>query len=211
MSTYISFQGGVGGGGGGGSGGPRPNLGSASGRTGQSNNQDTRTGTTNPGQNSMLLTHRQQLNIDLTRNYTPETGHLTIVSTARIPKRVLLTANCLHTGGSMNNTFSFILDVLLVPMSLHMQTCFNLYLDPFIPQTGYMHVNTRGLRDNVILLRRMTVQGVHAVCAAEQCDIPEEVRNRTDYRLVVTCPVLYRAHTTTTTMFSVLLLLEMEF
>jgi len=31
------------------------------------------------------------------------------------------------------------------------------------------------------------------VCAAEQCDIPEDIRNRSDYRLVVTIPVFHYA------------------
>ena len=30
-------------------------------------------------------------------------------------------------------------------------------------------------------------------CAAEQCDIPEDIRNRSDYRLVVTIPVFHYA------------------
>ena len=124
--------------------------------------------------------------------HTLRIGHITIVPTAgRIPRHLVSTANCCHAGSLIGSRFTFIIDVLLVPSSFNMQTCFNLYLDPDYkgPQTWYM--STRSLRDDVILLQRITVQGEYAACAAEQCDIPEDVRSRTDYRLVVTCPVLH--------------------
>jgi len=198
MPTYV-FNGGNGGGGGGGGGGPNGSWG-----------QDTGTGKTNPGQHdSMLLTRREQVNIDIVRNYSIEKGHITFVPTARIPKRIVLTTNCFNIGGFPNNTFTYIVDVLLVPISFNMQTCFHLYLDPFhkLQQSWYM--GTRGIRDNIILLRRMAIQGMHVGCAVEQCDIPEEVRNKTDYRLVVTCPVLHFG--SSVDKFSLFALLEMEF
>jgi hypothetical protein len=42
-------------------------------------------------------------------------------------------------------------------------------------------------------------------CAVKELDIAEDIRNRTDYRLVVTCPTLG------TSSFTLLLQLEMEF
>jgi len=88
-----------------------------------------------------------------------------------------------------------------------MQTCFHLYL----PQRhGLAGNSARGLRDNVILLRRVAAHGAHYVSAATECDIPEEVRNRTDYRLVVTCPALNHVMQIRD-VFNIRLLLEMEY
>jgi len=107
---------------------------------------------------------------------------------------VILTANCYHFGGNDNNyKFTFIIDVLLVPLSFNVQTCFDLYLEPFNPGSRTWFMGTRRLRDNIILLRRFAVQGDYMACAAEQCDIPEHIRNRADHRLVVTCPVFHYA------------------
>ena len=85
------------------------------------------------------------------------------------------------------------MDVLLVPLSFDVRKCYNLYLEPFNPKSQSWIVGTRRLRDNIIRLRRFAVRGENVTCAAEQCDIPEEIRKRQDYRLVVTCPV-YRLH-----------------
>jgi len=142
-------------------------------------------------------------------NYTLQTGHITIVPTARIPKRIILTANCFHGGSSPINSYTCIVDVLLVPISFNMETCFNLYRDQFYPVEHWWYMGMRTLRDNVILLRRMAVRGFHVTCATKQLDISEDVRARTDHKLVVTCPVLHSAG-----MFdhlSLFLLLEMEF
>ncbi|KAH9959324.1 hypothetical protein BC827DRAFT_511707 [Russula dissimulans] len=190
--------------GGGGGGGHSPSLGS-----GKNNNQDIGTGTTNSGQHSMLLTRRERVNIDLIPNFTGDEGHITIAPGARIPERLVLTARGGHRGTPPINTFSFILDVLLVPIHHNMETCHDLYLDPFIPEPGNWHIGISSLRDNIILLRRMVVRGAPDALAAEQWDIQEDLRNRIDYRLVVTCPMLHwagEAHDV-----SILLLLEMEF
>ncbi|KAH9959296.1 hypothetical protein BC827DRAFT_1384732 [Russula dissimulans] len=141
MTTYITFHGGNGGAGGGGGGGPvSPSLQVGSGTStgsgsGQNNNREN-SGlvTTDPGQ-SILPIRRGYLNIDLVRNYSLQTGHITIVPTSQIPKRLLLTTNCVHFGGHSNNTFTYIVDVLLVPVSFNMQTCFQLYHEPFMPSS----------------------------------------------------------------------------
>ena len=116
-------------------------------------------------------------------------GHITTVPTARMPRRLLLTANCFVVGG--DRKFAFIVDILLIPPSFNAQTCFDLYLEPYNPQSRDWFMGTRRIRDNVILLRRFGVQGEGLACTAEQCDIPEDIRNASDYRLVVTVPVFH--------------------
>jgi len=118
-----------------------------------------------------------------------ERGYIKTVPTARMPRRLLLTANCYVSGA--DEKFAFLVDVLLVPLSFNVQTCFDLYLEPFNPQSTRWYMGTRRIRDNIILLRRLGIQGESLVCAAEQCDIPEDIRNRSDYRLVVTIPVAH--------------------
>jgi len=89
-----------------------------------------------------------------------------------------------------------------------METCFDLYLDVPHGWPGCL----RSLRDEVVLLRRIAVTGNLMAVAAEQCDIPEHVRDKTDYRLVITCPVLgIEGGSEMRSMLSLLLLLEMEF
>jgi len=109
-----------------------------------------------------------------------------------MPKRLILVANGYQFGGNHNN-FTFILDVLLVPLSFNVQTCFDLYLEPFCPGSPSWFMGTRRLRDNIILLRKFAVQGNYLTCAADQFDIPEDLRNRPDYRLVITIPVYHYA------------------
>ncbi|KAH9959325.1 hypothetical protein BC827DRAFT_1156336 [Russula dissimulans] len=191
-----------GGGGGGGSGGPSPSLGSESGKN---NNQDIGARTIFT-RRAMLRVER--VNIDLMRNSTDQ-GHITIVPGARIPGRLVLSAECYHRGSHPDNAFSFLLDVLLVPIHFNVETCFDLYLDPFIPEPEHWNLGIRSLRDNIILLRRMVVRGAPDELAAEQWDIREDLRNRIDYRLVVTCPVFSCSGDVDD--LSVLLLLEMEF
>jgi len=94
-----------------------------------------------------------------------------------MPKRLILVANGYQFGGNHNN-FTFILDVLLVPLSFNVQTCFDLHLEPFCPGSPSWFMGTRRLRDNIILLRKFAVQGNYLTCAADQFDIPEDLRNR---------------------------------
>ena len=139
--------------------------------------------------------------------YSLQTGHITVVPTARIPKRLAVTANCYNFGGD-GNRFSFIVDILLVPLSFDMETCFKLYQNPFKQSSESWYMGTRCLRDNIILLRKFAVQGEYVAYAVEEMDIPEDIRSATNYRLVVTCPALLAR---TYTNFGVSLQLEMEF
>jgi hypothetical protein len=117
-------------------------------------------------------------------------GYVTTVPTIRMPRRLVLTANGYHLN---RGHFAFIVDVLLVPLIFDVRTCFDLYLEPFGPGSPSWFMGSRRLRDNVLLLRRLAVQGTFLICAVEQCDIPEEIRNRADYRLVLTIPVCHLA------------------
>ncbi|KAH9958493.1 hypothetical protein BC827DRAFT_567449 [Russula dissimulans] len=132
----------------------------------------------------------EHLNVDLGDAFAK--GYMTTVHTPRLPRRLFLTANCYHYGDQdwKWNKFTFIVDVLLVPLSFNAQTCFDLYLEPFNPQSRPAYMGTRRLRDNIILLRKFAVQGEFFTCAVDQFDIPEDLRNRLDYRLVITCPVV---------------------
>ncbi|KAH9958487.1 hypothetical protein BC827DRAFT_1385162 [Russula dissimulans] len=190
MSTYITFQGGNGGAGGGGGGPASPALGGSGTNAGSS--QDSHQGnlgseTTDPKQ-SMLVIHREHLNINV--QPTRGLGYVTTVPTIRMPRRLVLTANGYHLN---RGHFAFIVDVLLVPLIFDVRTCFDLYLEPFGPGSPSWFMGSRRLRDNVLLLRRLAVQGTFLICAVEQCDIPEEIRNRADYRLVLTIPVCHLA------------------
>ncbi|KAH9958434.1 hypothetical protein BC827DRAFT_1219486 [Russula dissimulans] len=197
-NTYIPFLGGNGGAGSGGSGGPGPSHGS-----GQNNNQSTGSGTTNPEQQSMLPKRREHVDINQYRTQLHSNRLITVVPTIRIPRRLVLTASCYNNGGGSNAASAFIVDVLLVPLSVNTETCFNLY-HPLDPGWG-ANLSPRSPRDNIILLQRMAVRGMHMACAVKELDIAEDIRNRTDYRLVVTCPTLG------TSSFTLLLQLEMEF
>jgi len=91
-----------------------------------------------------------------------------------------------------------------------METCFKLYLNPFRPnaESESWNMGTRCLRDNIILLRKFAVQGEFVAFVVEELDIPEDIRNATNYRLVITCPSL---HTHSFSNFGATLQLEMEF
>ncbi|KAH9959294.1 hypothetical protein BC827DRAFT_1214156 [Russula dissimulans] len=203
MMPTIIFNGG-GGGAGGGGGGSSPSL--VSNGSGQNDHyQDTGSGKTNPGQHSMLLTRREHVDMNIAENFSTDKGYITIVPTANIPKRLVLTADCFHPGKAPDNVFTFTVDLLLVPTSFDMQTCYHLY---FEPRRG-CPFGTRSLRDKVILLRRLAVHGKDAAFAVEHCDVPEDIRKRTDYRLVVTCPAfLFSSSQSDVFLWS---LLEMEF
>jgi len=182
------------------------------GASGQNNNQVTGSGTTNPGQHS---TRREHVNIEIAseRKYNKQTGHITVIPIIRIPKRLVLTSNSYLYGNSTgNNLYTFMIDVLLVPLSFNAETCFDLYLAPFVPQSESWYMGTRSPRNSIILLRRISVRGEHATIKVKQWDVPEEIRNRTeDYRLVVTCPTLQTASLSSAAKFGLLLQLEMEF
>jgi len=137
----------------------------------------------------------ENVNIDIGPYYGSKTGFLTTVSTSTpMPKRLLLTANCYYYGGSHNNyRFSFIIDVLLVPRSFNAESCYDLYLEPHNPESRHWYMGTRCLRDNIIRLRRFAAQGNYLTCAAEEFDIPEDIRHSSDYRLVLTCPTFHEA------------------
>jgi len=133
----------------------------------------------------------EHLNIDLGPLLGTNEGYITTVPTTSIPRRLVLTANCYYFGSDDDrNDFAFLLDVLLVPPDFNVQTCFDLYLEPYNPQSRAWYMGTRRLRDNIILLWRFGVHGKYSKCAVEQWDVPEDVRNGPDYRLVVTCPVM---------------------
>ena len=70
-------------------------------------------------------------------------------------------------------------------------------------------MGTRRLRDNIILLRRFGVRGEYSTCAVDQWDVPEDIRNGPDYRLVVACPVL--GHSIKGSEVGLYVQLEMEF
>jgi len=59
--------------------------------------------------------------------YSLQTGHLTAVPIARIPRRVVATVTGLRDDPMGTNSFSVIVDFLLVPMSFNMQTCLDLH------------------------------------------------------------------------------------
>ena len=172
----------------------------------------------------------ERLNIDIARNYnlqtghdrrsystysqatyySLQTGHLTVVPIARIPRRVVVTATGMRNDPMGTNSFSGIVDVLLVPVSFTMQTCLDLYLTSFNSSSGQPYIaGTPSLRDQIFSLRRIAFHGVQMVCVAKQWDISEEIRNRLDYRLVITCPAFYTGGSLVYCSLS--LLLEMEF
>jgi len=200
MSTHITFHGGNGGGGGGG-GSPAfsPGINTGSGQ----NSYQENTG----ADQSMLRIRREHLNIDV--GSVPRSGYITTIPSIRMPRRLTLTANCYASGTGSKFNFAFIIDVLLVPLSFNVNTCFDLYLEPFDPASRAWFMGTRRLRDNIISLRRFAVQGELLACAVEQFDIPEDIRDRTDYRLVITCPVFH--YTTPCTTRNLYFQLEMEF
>jgi len=117
-------------------------------------------------------------------------------------------ANGYLFGGS-HNDFTFMVDILLVPISFNVQTWTELYLEPFNPAARPWFMGTRRLRDNIILLRRFSAQGAFVACAGDQFDIPEDIRNRSGYRLVITCPVYQ--YVASYTERSLVFQLEMEF
>ncbi|KAH9961803.1 hypothetical protein BC827DRAFT_1267463 [Russula dissimulans] len=191
-------NGGPGGGGGsggpggpGGAGGPGPGIGSG----------------TNPGSgiisppSSTLVIRRERRNIEVARNFSLQTGYLNVVSASHVPKpkRIVTTTICFNSGPFGTNSFSGIIDILLVPLSYPMNICFDLY----------QLLNAPSLRDNIILLDRLTFHGAQTLTQATQVDIPEDLRNRVDYQLVVTCPNLYASNYLMSNL-SVSLLLDME-
>jgi len=188
MATYITFQGGNGGGGGGGgttNGGGSPAL-SPGTNTGSGRNSS-------QGNHAepMLFIRRDHLNIDLgPLAMEGNDGYLATIPTTQLPRRIYLTANCYYfISHDKPCKFAFIIDVLLVPLSFDVRKCSDLYLEPFNPHSQSWYVGTRRLRDNIIRLRRFVVRGEDMTYDVEQCDIPEDIRNRQDYRLAVTCPV----------------------
>jgi len=151
----------------------------------------------------------EHLNIDLGPLLDSNDGYITTVPTTSIPRRLVLTANCYHFGGDDKYNFTFILDVLLVPPSFNLRSCFDLYLEPYNPHSRSWYMGTRRLRDNIILLRRFGVTGEHSKCAVDQWDVPEDIRSGPDYRLVVTCPVM--RHSSQGSERGLFVQLEMEF
>jgi hypothetical protein len=138
--------------------------------------------------------------------YTLQTGHVTIAPTAQIPKRFVLTTLFINHNHSPYDMFAFTVDVLLVPVYFNMQTCPHLYLDQ--PTSSLM----RGLLDNIILLQRIVGHGKGVAMTVDQWGVPEDVRNKTDYKLVVTCPTLYyQVPESPSSRVDLELLLEMEF
>jgi hypothetical protein len=136
----------------------------------------------------------ESLNFDIGPVYNSGKGYITTIPSSPMPKRLLLTANCYYYGGNGDNyKFSFIVDALLVPLSFYAQSCFDLYSDPYNPEGRNWYMGTRRLRDDIILLRRFAAQGDYLTCAAEHVDIPEAIRKRRDYRLVITCPTFHEA------------------
>ncbi|KAH9958427.1 hypothetical protein BC827DRAFT_1385125 [Russula dissimulans] len=197
---------------GGGGGGSSPSPGSGASGSGQNNNQVTGSGTTNPRQPSI---RREHVNIEIAggRKYNKQTGHITAIPIMRIPKRLVLTSNSYLYGNiTGNNLYTFMIDVLLVPLSFNAEACFDLYLAPFSPGSEPGYMGTRSPRNDIILLRRISVRGELATMKVKQWDVPEDIRNRTeDYRLVVTCPALQTATLSPAAKFALLLQLEMEF
>jgi len=218
MATYITFQGGNGGSGGGSggtSGGGSPALSPQASTNGQNREQNResnqKSGTTSSywGQSTLYI-RRENVNIDIGPVYASKKGYITIIPTSPMPRRILLTANCYYYGGNNDNyKFSFIIDLLLVPRSFYAESCYDLYQDPYNPEARGWYMGTRSLRNNIIRLRRFAAQGDYLLCAAEQCEVPEELRGRDDYRLILTCPTFHEA--TGVTARGLYVQLEMEF
>jgi len=190
---------------GGGSGGSSP--GHASGDSGKNKNQDQGRGTTNPGQNSMLIQvvkrGRLQFYINKGEHLKLGNGYLQVAETTRIPRRIIFTTHGFHYAGP-NHVFTTITDALLVPISFNQEKCSDLYLPPFF--------SLPLLRDNIILLLRNTIHGTQMGHTATECDIPENIQNRTDYRLVVTCPTLFGSNSENIeSSLGSMVVLEMEF
>ncbi|KAH9961248.1 hypothetical protein BC827DRAFT_1203453 [Russula dissimulans] len=206
MIPTIAFYGGSGGPGGPGSGsgsGPSPSRGSLG------SDQPPRTGTTNQD------IARRSITINLLEDYTVQSGHLTIID-GPPAKRLILTANCDYTPDVPGpSVFTFLIDVILVPRFINVKwemPCFYLYKTPFDmrqPPEGYMGL--RSLQDNIILVRRIAFQGAFTACTVEHCDFPQDVSNLSDYRLVVTCPLLHTWPLGTLRGLSVILHLEVEY
>jgi hypothetical protein len=144
-----------------------------------------------------------------------QTGHLTIID-GPPAKRLILTANCDYTPDVPGpSVFTFLIDVILVPRFINVKwemPCFYLYKTPFDmrqPPEGYMGL--RSLQDNIILVRRIAFQGAFTACTVEHCDFPQDVSNLSDYRLVVTCPLLHTWPLGTLRGLSVILHLEVEY
>jgi len=134
------------------------------------------------------------LNIDLESVAMKQEGYIATIATTNLPRRLVLTANCYCCDPKfIVCKFAFIIDVLLVPLAFDVRKCFDLYLEPFNPGSQSWYMGLRRLRDNVILLRRFTFRGEDLMCETEQCNISDDIRNRLDYRLVVTSPV-FRFH-----------------
>ncbi|KAH9958425.1 hypothetical protein BC827DRAFT_560673 [Russula dissimulans] len=195
---------------GGGGGGSSPSL--DSGGSGQNNNKDTGSGTTNPRQ---LSIRREHVNIEVVggRKYNMQTGHITAIPILRIPRRLVLTSNSYCYGNkSGGHLYTFMIDVLLVPLSFNAEACFGLYLAPFFPESEHWSMGIRSPRNNIILLRRISVKGEYTTIKVKQWDVPEDIRNGTeDYRLVVTCPSLQTSALKPSAKFGLFLQLEMEF
>jgi hypothetical protein len=111
-----------------------------------------------------------------------QTECIKAAETTRIPKRFVYTASAYNIFTGYTGRFSVIADVLLVPISFKQEAYFDLYdsRQYYVPL----------LRDNIIFLRRITLDGIYTGRKAKVCDIPENVRNRAGYRLVVTCAYL---------------------
>ncbi|KAH9953091.1 hypothetical protein BC827DRAFT_1250459 [Russula dissimulans] len=150
----------------------------------------------------MIRRERMAIQFDLIEYTEQQQGLVTIAPTTRIPRRVIFTATAVNTS---HEAFGIMADVLLVPISFKMEPP-ELYRSVFSGRCN--HLGPVALRDNVILLLRIATHGVPYTYGADRCDIPESLRNRTDYQLVVTCPVIACA---TSTDLVVFLLLEMEF
>jgi len=209
MSTYITFHGGNGGGGGGGGGAASPALGASTNTgSGQNSHQgNIGSGSTDQAQ-SMLLVHREHATFDVASVAADAKGYMTTVPVIRIPKRLVFMANGLHYGGTLSN-FTFMVDILLVPVSFNVQTWAELYQEPYNPKGIPQFMGTRRLRDNIILLRRFAAQGSFVGCGGDQFEIPEDIRTRSGYRLVITCPVYQ--YSLPYTVHSLVFQLEMEF
>jgi len=138
-----------------------------------------------------------------------EKGLITIAPTSRIPKRIIFTAHIYHGGAPPDNQFAFNADVLLVPISSNMPTCDD---DLYLPEPPDLSMGIGAVRDNIILLRRISMNGAGYGVSAEQWDVPEDVRNRKAYHLVVACPAFFWAgDDDTISQCAMHMLLEMEF
>jgi hypothetical protein len=145
--------------------------------------------------------------------YSLKTGHITVVPIIRIPRRLVLTSNSYLSGNANgSNLYTFMIDVLLVPLSFNVGACFDLYQAPFVPGSVSGYMGTRSPRNSIILLRRISVRGEHATMKVKQWDVPGDIQNATeDYRLVVTCPALHTSLFSSSSVFVLLLQLEMVF